>query len=365
MQGTPSFCSKCKRQHFASAGCAQDAHPRFGDAPVPRRPLGDGREKEKEQPKPASLPGNAALRQLALEAAEVSRSRAQARPVHDSRGGREEELPRAPGPVPQRRGLDPSLAQFLLDVLHLRGERGGSIQTWELEALMRRDEPFALQEPGYTQRNYFEALQHADIGAPEEGFYEERGDLAADHAPRYRLYINALPSAALAIFEYLRPKRFEIDGMTSVKVAGLGSFGGRRDMVVAYFIDAASAVAAAQCLKALLESIGDWPWRWVRNDVLPGTYRVEAGMGVAWDPQHLFEGAQFDFFTKKICFGTTHTERYCGMIEAFLLQVAQTNPAHVVEAFARWISEHTDPLAPYNPPLKFPAEKPELEKKSD
>jgi hypothetical protein len=76
-------------------------------------------------------------------------------------------------------------------------------------------------------------------------------------------------------------------------------------------------------------------------------------MGVAWDPQHLFDGGQYDVDRLEICFGATHTQRYCRLVEAFLSQVVRFDPGQVAEAFARWVREHADPLRPYNPPPKY------------
>jgi hypothetical protein len=256
-----------------------------------------------------------------------------------------------------RHGLNQSLEAFLGDVLALQkklNEERRSLSQPAVEVLMRQDEPWARPERGFDQADYVARLREFSIPDEGDGFHEEQ--IKVDRIPviTYRLYINALPSQAVEIFRSLMLTwDDESKGLVETKIAGSGSWKGRRDLVVAYFVNAKSACLAARRLSIRLALKAKWPESWVRRDILPGTFRVAPGMGVAWDPLHVYLSGN----VLPEVFGKTHTLRYSAMILKFLEQRAfgqtleQTAPV-----FARWMQQYGDPAKPYNPPKVYLSE---------
>jgi hypothetical protein len=207
----------------------------------------------------------------------------------------------------------------------------------QISQLMRRDLTFATPEDNFTLRDYKALLFRAHVDDAGEDYTQEVVPNLKKCTAKFRLYINALPSMAAAVFLHLRKNSYQ--GMQVFKLWGSSSWQGRRDLLVAYFDNGADACAAGRTLALTLPEC-------FRADPLPGTLQVGPGLGVAWDPQYLcFEG------TPDECFGPTHTVRYAKMIHTFLQQSAGGRTQRdFVHAFARWMSSNTNPLHPYNPP---------------
>lgn len=257
--------------------------------------------------------------------------------------------------------IEESLGRFVEDAWLLRirmRATGRALTAARLAALMRRDEPHATADYGFTRSDYARLLAQAGIIDADNAFYDEfpsgQEVSAASQKIRYRLYINAVPARAATIFRNIwrAPYRPPIDGLLQFKIAGSGSWKGRRDLIVAYFVDAETAIKAAKALVEYLSNQEGWPGKWVRSDTLPGTFRVAEGFGVAWDPQHLFVRDEFNAcYYYELCFGTTHTQRYSELVRQFFRQLA-ASPAdsNIKIKFAAWVKSYANPLKPYNPP---------------